>query len=110
MAPVFWGRKPRSYQVELWPGRHLLLAKVMSSCGPVASAPERGPLSSPGAQQLWQHLPRVGHAQSSQILRGLILAAKLLHTPPHFLRCDPCMLGNAEGLGVSISLTLRGIC
>lgn len=59
IVPALWGRKPRSYWVMA--RRKLPAGQSQSSCGPIASAPEWGPLSPPGLQQLCQHLPRVGH-------------------------------------------------
>lgn len=42
-------------------GGKLTAGQSQSSCGPVNTCPEWGPWSSPGAQQLCQHFPRVGH-------------------------------------------------
>lgn len=61
IVPALWGRTTRSYRVGLWPGGKLSAGQSQSSCGPINTCPEWGPLSSPGAQQLCQHFPRVGH-------------------------------------------------
>lgn len=61
IVPALWGRKPRSYRVGLRPGGKLTAGQSQSSCSPINTCPVWGPLSSPGAQQLCQHFPRVGH-------------------------------------------------